>query len=59
MLSGEGAAQLRDGVFGGTGDRHVVPARGAQPHPDHRGGGGGGRPRHHRVDKVQADATDV
>ena len=59
VLSGEGAAQLRDGVLGGTGDGHVVPADGAPPHLGDGAGVGGGRASHHSVDKVQPDATNV
>ena len=59
MLSGECAAHLRDGVPCWAGDSHVVPADGAAPHLLDSARVGGGRTRHHRVDKVQADAANV
>ena len=59
MLSGECAAHLRDGVLSWAVDRYVVPADGAAPHLRDGARVGRGRPRHHGVDKVQADATNV
>ena len=59
MLSGECAAHLRDTLTGWAGDSDVVPADGAAPHLRDGASVGGGRPRHHGVDKVQADATNV